>query len=210
MCTHESYLHRVVALAKARASEADRQAIEGIKLVYGTGPAGTRGVTYYQRWQNGHPEPVPLVEICAGAESWVQLAGTVLHELGHVVAGWGTGHGPEWRAACERLGLRRARAAGHRYLLAGFDPEVRLALATGPRPSDGAPLPVLTRGRGAPNPKPCGAGYGIRGGKSRGPGSGSRLVKCVCTTCGYLARTTRKWIEIGPPHCPIHGAMKVQ
>jgi len=37
----------------------------------------------------------------------------------------------------------------------------------------------------------------------------TRLVKCECETCGYVARTTRKWLdEKGAPHCPDHGAMK--
>jgi hypothetical protein len=37
----------------------------------------------------------------------------------------------------------------------------------------------------------------------------SRHVRCVCPTCGYVVRTARKWIDqIGPPHCPRHGAMQ--
>lgn len=37
----------------------------------------------------------------------------------------------------------------------------------------------------------------------------NRQMKCTCTTCGYIARTSRKWIEDkGPPHCPDHGAMQ--
>ena len=38
----------------------------------------------------------------------------------------------------------------------------------------------------------------------------SRHVRCACPTCGYVARTTRKWItDAGPPHCPSHGPMQV-
>ena len=36
----------------------------------------------------------------------------------------------------------------------------------------------------------------------------TRMVKCECAECGYVCRTTKKWLEIGAPHCPVHGAMK--
>lgn len=36
----------------------------------------------------------------------------------------------------------------------------------------------------------------------------NRHVKCACLTCGYVARTARKWLDqVGPPHCPQHGPM---
>lgn len=36
----------------------------------------------------------------------------------------------------------------------------------------------------------------------------NRQIKCECGTCGYIARTTRSWLEkSGPPLCPQHGAM---
>lgn len=46
---------------------------------------------------------------------------------------------------------------------------------------------------------------------SSGPKKQStRLIKATCTheECGYNVRVTSKWLEIGPPHCPIHGAME--
>ena len=69
--------------------------------------------------------PVEVVEIApAGEESLVQVAGTTLHELGHVLAGWGAGQGAEWKRACERLGLRRALGAGQCNLMALMAPEI--------------------------------------------------------------------------------------
>lgn len=39
----------------------------------------------------------------------------------------------------------------------------------------------------------------------------TRMVKCECGECGYIARTSQKWLdEVGPPHCPSHGAMRVE
>jgi hypothetical protein len=34
----------------------------------------------------------------------------------------------------------------------------------------------------------------------------TRMLKCACATCGYIVRTTRKWLETaGAPLCPIEG-----
>lgn len=39
----------------------------------------------------------------------------------------------------------------------------------------------------------------------------TRLIKLECETCGYVARTTNKWLdEAGPVWCPRHGMMKVE
>lgn len=49
---------------------------------------------------------------------------------------------------------------------------------------------------------------GADGGKTSGPKKQTaRMIKCQCSECGYTARTTKKWLEIGPPSCPLHGAM---
>ena len=188
MQTHETYVQAVAALAIARLTDpAEQEAARAVKLTYGSGPDGVRGITYYQRW-TGQTGPRPFVAISALAqEDWVQLAGTTIHELAHVIAGWNAGHGPDWRGACERLGLRRARAAGHKYHRANFEPDLRDAIARLPMPDDGAPVPTIA-GQGAFGfplggaLKPCGAGIGTRGGRSRGKGSGSRLRlwQCAC------------------------------
>ena len=118
----------------------------------------------------------------------MQLAGTTIHELGHVLAGPGHGHDAEWRNACERLGLRLAKASGHVYRLAYFAPSIRPQIASLiQKLADGNPL--FGAGHGG-NPalwgglpikiRPCSLGIGTRGGKSRGKGSGSRLRLYVC------------------------------
>jgi hypothetical protein len=41
----------------------------------------------------------------------------------------------------------------------------------------------------------------------------TRLMKCECSECGYICRTTKKWLEIsGAPICPVskHGVMSWQ
>jgi len=181
--THEAFVHAVRGIVCTRLPDAERARLLDAKLVYGRGERGLRGVTCFSAWKNGREHD--FIEVCAaGEESTVQLAGTTIHELAHCLAGPGAGHGKEWKGACERLGLRRAMAAGHVYLAAGFVVDVRLAIAALPAPIDGAPAfngamrgPTLLTLAG---PRPCSLGIGTRGGKSRGPGSGSRQRLWVC------------------------------
>lgn len=203
--THEALIQAVydLALRLPTLTKADRDLLKGIKLTYGAGPDGARGVTYYKLWA-GKPTrkgeqatAIPFVAICAtGQSDHIQVIGTTLHELGHVIAGWKAAHGPDWRAACARLGLVNVKAAGTEYSPENFSTEsgFRAALLKLPKPNDGQPLaPIKGPGidplsglagiLGGLKLKPCGAGIGARGGKSRGKGSGSRLLKysCGCT-----------------------------
>lgn len=38
----------------------------------------------------------------------------------------------------------------------------------------------------------------------------TRMIKLCCDDCGYTVRTSRKWLEVGPAHCPNHGAMTAE
>lgn len=188
MFTHEQYIQSVAAIAIARLDANGQKTCGCIKLAYGAGAPGLRGVTYYDRW--GKPDAkAPFVEVCAfGQESLVQLAGTTIHELGHVLAGLGAGHGPAWKEACAELGLRRVKQVGTEYKWAMFAPDIRAKIAGLPKPDDGAPIAMLFGPVGAGGvakpfkPRVCQAGIGTRGGKSRGAGSGSRLrlFECAC------------------------------
>lgn len=214
--THESYVGRVAELAVAYAEVAG-VSVPAFKLVYGVGKARLRGVCYYGTWKNGSPEPEATLEICAMGEAGpVQLAGTTIHEIAHVVAGHKAGHGKDWRAACASLGLRLARAAGMQYQPAYFAPALRHLLAAEPVPTDGSPGFAgngVTGGgfTGRPvdpaalPPRPCTSAAGCQGGKSQGKGSGSRLRKLTCPDCKYIIRTTAKWIKTGVPTCCCGG-----
>lgn len=181
--THEQFVQSVAQIACSRLSSTDACKCNAIKLAYGAGPDGTRGVTYYDRWGTVDGE-APFVAINAlYQESLVQLAGTTIHELGHVLAGWDAGHGPEWKAACEKLGLRRVKAAGTEYKYAMFDKDIRAFIVGLPEPTDGKPKSLWNGqkiGKAKSGPKPCTAAVGVRGGTSRGVGSGSRLRLFLC------------------------------
>ena len=201
MQTHETYIRKVAELAIrfGDLNPTERETLKAIKLVYGAGPSGTRGITYYNRWKPGNGETiVPFVEVCAfGQESLVQVCGTTIHELGHVLAGWNAGHSKDWISACARLGLGGIQAAGTNYQWECFADKLRKKLEGLPPPVDGNPQsllsPAMVPGHlGGPGTKwatlkPCTAGIGTRGGTSRGVGSGSRLRLWECK-CGIKVR----------------------
>jgi hypothetical protein len=230
--THEEFIHavRLAASLSPALKDGERDKVLAVKLMYGIGERGLRGVTYYGKWNTlGHgagtgkagacPDcpPVDLAEVCAaGEESPVQIAGTTIHELGHVLAGWGSGHGKEWKLACERLGLRHVKAAGTRYLMANFQPRVREVIASMGTPSDGRPM-FRDGSLATGTPGICTQGVGTRGGKSRGTGSGSRMLKVVCPQgqCNevggaYVARVSQLWLNEGAPLCPSHKVAMVR
>jgi hypothetical protein len=183
---HEEYIHAIRDIViKYQSDAAIKDKLAKTKLVYGVGNGSYRGICYYGAWKNGEPKPIELVEIAAtGEQSPVQLAGTTIHELGHVIAGHTAGHGKDWKTVCEALGLLSVRASGQQYAPEHFAPHIwadveRLA------PSDGTPIFGMQHGApflGLPPAivKPCPLGIGTRGGKSRGVGSGSRMRKFVC------------------------------
>jgi hypothetical protein len=39
----------------------------------------------------------------------------------------------------------------------------------------------------------------------------TRMLKCVCSDCGYTVRVAGKWLaDMGAPHCPEHGVMDTE
>ena len=189
--THETFIHSIRDAALAYAVEhgldtASAAKLRAAKLVYGYGGGSYRGICVFGAWTHDDTK-LEFVEIAASAEeSDVQLAGTTVHELGHVLAGWNAGHGSDWRVACSRLGLLMAQASGQAYAPDHFAPTLWAAITLAPWPGDGRPRASLApAGAFVPMSRPKGAcpmGQGTRGGTSRGKGSGSRLrlYHCEC------------------------------
>ena len=204
--THEDYLVAVTA-AVCGQYPATAAALSEVRLVFGTGPR-RRGLDPLHRvWCGGEAvEPLPLVEIAAiGGLTPAETCHVVLHELAHVLSP-GSGHGKEWRHAARQVGLLRPRARPDIWELADWteiSPAIRPVLEAIPEPTERAPVEYVwdwyRRG--------CSAGYGTRGGTSRGEGSGSRYLKAVCEQpgCGYQVRITRRWLALGAPLCPVAG-----
>src|SRR6185369_14662978 len=182
--THEDYIRDVASFIVEHAdlNPTERDSLAAIKLVYGSGPSGTRGVTFFNRWKTDTCDTaVPFVEVTAfGQSDWIQLAGTTAHELAHVLAGWQAGHDKGWIDACQRLGLAKIKAAGTEYNREAFQDWLWDYVQAIEKPTEGQPVKNLMQqggvdplslltggafGRMVTRIKGCQAGIGTRGGK---------------------------------------------
>lgn len=209
--THEAFLHAVREVLIARAHKtgsitpAECERIAHTKLIYGMGRPGVRGVCYFQQWENG-VGTVDVVEMAAATEeNWVQLLGTEVHELAHVLAGPLAGHGPVWKDYGQRLGFRLApEAAGQQYRLAQFPTELReQAHRLAQFVADGKPARWAAgwlSTAGTATVRPCSAGVGTRGGTSRGKGAGSRYRLWACP-CGTKVRAATDDLQATCTRC---------
>jgi hypothetical protein len=104
-----------------------------------------------------------------------RILDVLAHELVHATMGSGVGHGPPFKQCALRIGL----LGPMRSTTAGPDFVAwadALFKRIGPYP----------------------AGF-----LTDTPKQGTRMLRCQCMTCGYIARVSRRWLEsAGPPICP--------
>lgn len=107
----------------------------------------------------------------------LEALAVLVHELVHSVVGLKAKHGIAFKHCASAMGLEGKMTA----TVAGAALKERLNTLMG---TLGAyPHAALTPS------------------KSGRKKQGTRLVKCVCPSCGYTARTTAKWLETGPLVC---------
>jgi hypothetical protein len=154
----------------------------------------------------------------------MDVAQVLAHELIHAAVGFDQGHTGAFRKVALALGLKppmTATTAGLAFI------EWCQPLIDQLPPLPHAKLSWsglgLVGGKKVPKDGPKVIPKGSDEWKSTGPKKQpSRLLKAHCThsklvgvngeqeVCGYTVRVTKKWLEIGPPHCPLHGPMKVE
>ena len=190
--THEDYL-AAIAVAVCEQYPATASALSEVRLVFGSGVRRRGVTTLHREWGGVAAEAaLPLVEIAAvGGLTPAETCHVVLHELAHVLAP-GEGHGRAWRHAARQVGLMQPRAWPDTGELADWTaiaPIIRTKLQAIPEPTEPASADYGYDWQR----RPCGAGYGTRGGMSRGEGAGSRYLKVVCQHpgCGYQVRGGR-------------------
>jgi hypothetical protein len=112
---------------------------------------------------------------------------TLVHELVHAAVGLEAKHGKKFRECAKAVGLEgkmTATSAGAELL------EVFAGILEEMPPYPHATLDSM---------------------KSPTKKQTTRMIKCECLQCGYVARTTKKWLdEAGAPHCPKHGVMSFE
>ena len=117
----------------------------------------------------------------------MEIAGILAHELTHAAVGIDKGHGRAFRRVAIAIGLTGKMTA----TVPGDAFKQRVE-------------PILKKLGAIPHAR-------LSWGELRGPKKQTtRMIKCECAECGYTARVARKWLEdVGAPHCPEHGEMKV-
>jgi hypothetical protein len=114
-----------------------------------------------------------------------RICDVLAHELCHAIAGHKAGHKGPFKAIATAIGLEGKMTA------------------TTAGPAMKAWAEGFVEKHGA---YPAGSLSPSKGRKKQG----TRLIKCECSECGYIARTTAKWIEeAGAPYCGVksHGRM---
>lgn len=148
------------------------------------------------------------------------VANHLWHELTHASVGFECGHKGAFAKVCKFIGLNgpmTATTAGEQfkeYVKPFLDelgpmPHAKLSFDRGYKIS----VPRLRIGIDEAGKDDDGGEVEVSpvGGRSTAPPKQTtRLKKCECEECGYTVRVTQKWLEVGPPHCPEHGAMKVE
>ena len=117
-----------------------------------------------------------------------RVAATLCHELVHAAVGVKQGHGPEFRKVALAMGLQGKMTAtvagpGFQEMFDHFSRSKGIMSVVGEYPHSKLDATQRKKQR-------------------------TRMVKCQCH-CGYTVRTTRTWIAVGVPHCPLHGEMTV-
>lgn len=179
--TRKGYLRIVmqVIIYGGRLNEEERKKLLSTELLYGMAGPGVYGTCLYERWFRDGVQDVIQVSAFVGEtllEKWI----TIAHELGHVLAGQGKGHGPEWKTAARRLGLLNPKATDV-GCIDDLDADLVKVLQAIPLPTDGQPICDAPGGSRTTTVGGCKAGIGTRDGKTHGPGTGRlRLWLCQC------------------------------
>lgn len=149
----------------------------------------------------------------------MEVAFVLGHELIHAAVGLEHGHKGDFATVAIALGFPRPltkAAPPTPELRAWFQPMLD---TLGAIPHAALSWRNLAGGRGVSRkgggvaPKTnqdADSGEGEAPASSRPKRQTTRLRKASCAECGYTVRVTSKWLELGPPHCPTHGAMTVE
>jgi hypothetical protein len=142
------------------------------------------------------------------------VAFALAHELTHAAVGLKAGHTGDFAKVALALGFPRPLTHAKPFvecpgLVEWLQP---LLDELGPVPHAALSWKDAERGTGGMGGDDGEEGDGEGGDTpdSSGPKKQKgRLVKAACEACGYTVRVTAKWLEVGPPHCPTHGAMAI-
>ena len=106
----------------------------------------------------------------------VEVIDTLIHELCHATVGNQAGHGKVFKQCALSVGLQGQMRS------TSASPELKAIIQSWVLEAGQYPHAPLTQS-------------GIKK-------QSTRMIKCVCSHCGYQVYTSKKWIEVVPPSCP--------
>lgn len=159
---------------------------EKIRMAVGFTSNGYRGKAIGECWSDkASADKHAEIFIKPDQDDQVRVAGILAHELAHAAVGTEHGHKAPFKRVAVALGLEgkmTATTEGDAF-----------KTMIGPILKKAGPLPHKS----------------LRAYKVKKK-QGTRLLRCECQECGYIARVTKKWImDAGAPHCGtgVHGQM---
>lgn len=174
--TREAWLQSLVAELRPRY---EGELPETVHVSVGFTSKGKRSKRIGECWRGEcSADKAPQIFIHPALGDPVEVAETVVHELIHACRP-DAKHGAGFRSVALRLGLtgRMTATVAGRELTTELQ---QLVERLGPYPH-----PQL-----------------VSGTSSAGPKQSTRMRKIECPTCGYTARTSQKWLDVGLPSCP--------
>jgi hypothetical protein len=144
------------------------------------------------------------------------VSALLFHELCHCAVGFSEGHAGKFAKVMLACGLKRpmtstvptdAFAAWVQPFIDELGPIPHAALMFGRKIDVGQVGGIKVR---AAKKAPAELEGGDDVYTTAPPKQTTRLLKAACSECGYTVRVTQKWLEVGPPHCPKHGAMAAE
>lgn len=158
----------------------------------------TLGWFWAKRWKDGKKDAVHEINLSAETLSREDVGETLIHELAHAenetnnIKDVSNGvHNKKFKVQAEALGLKvldRDKRVG--YGFTELDTPARDFLKKIKFNSLMFKLARLT--------------------PTARTKAGTRMLKCECPKCGYVVRTTQKWVDIGLPQCPDGDEMELQ
>jgi hypothetical protein len=139
----------------------------------------------------------------------VQVAAVLWHELTHAAVGFDQKHKGDFAKVMLAIGMLRPMTdskPGPEFISyiqpflteLGALPHAKLSWGHAVRPR--------LVGENAEDGED-GDGEELGGSSNAKPKQKTRLLKVLCSECGYTARVSQKWLDKGAPHCPEHGPM---
>ncbi len=213
----EVWLHKMAELMRPR-FEWFGHPLPSFRVSIGFTSGGKKSRANAEVWStsasgDGHHE----IFIAPDYDDPVAVAGLLAHELIHTAVGFAEGHSGKFGKVALAIGLKRpltSTVPGPAFeewvkpFIEEIGPLPHAKLRFGNAAGGGfiGGFKVRERKKAAASGESDGGGIFT----SAPPTQTTRLLKVACEDCGYTARVTQKWIDIGLPHCPTHGEMALK